>query len=137
MSLWQAALTVSLPDGALAGAGAFADMDMDETTWLNLTLASARHTPQLDNADDVAQRAAENPGTEQAAQITALLVAHPSTAPWKDATVRSHARRLLTDAGNLPTGQRPEAALQELREALITAGDVDAHRLGQDTEMAP
>ena len=45
VSLWQAALAASLPEGALAGAGAFADLDIDATTWLDLSLASARHTP--------------------------------------------------------------------------------------------
>ncbi|WP_433456599.1 hypothetical protein ACQPXS_47315 (plasmid) [Streptomyces sp. CA-142005] len=102
----------------------------------DLTLASARRTPQLTDADDVARRAADHPGTEQAAQIAALLVTHPSPLPWTDTTVRSHARWLLTAAGHLPASQRPEAALSQLREALITAGDVDAYRLGQKNETA-
>ncbi|MFE1907395.1 hypothetical protein ACFW96_27530 [Streptomyces gardneri] len=130
--LWQHALAASLPPGALAGAGAFAALDIDDTTWLTLTLTSARHTPQLTSTKDVAQRAAAHLGKEDAAQIAALLVLNPSPEPWEDAAVRTHARRLLTDAGNLPDGQRPDAALQELREALVTAGDVAAHRLGRN-----
>ncbi len=94
------------------------------------SIASARHTPQLTGADDVAQRAATHPGNADAARIAALLVAHPSPNPWKDAAVRAHARQLLTDAGTLPDGRRPDAALQELRDALVSAGEVDAHRLG-------
>ncbi|MFC8350802.1 hypothetical protein [Streptomyces sp. NPDC057280] len=130
-TLWRTALAAPLPEGALAGAGAFARTDIDDTIWLELTLASARHTPALDDPDHVAERAANHPHNPTAALITALLLTHPSTDPWRDAAVRDHARLLLTRASQLPSAQRPDHALRELRDALITAGDLDAHRLYQ------
>ncbi|WDO11385.1 hypothetical protein ME763_37870 (plasmid) [Streptomyces murinus] len=127
--LWRAALDASLPEGALAGAGAFARTDIDDTAWLELILASARHTPSLDDPDHIAERTSDHPHSATAAQITALLLAHPSPDPWRDSAVRDHARSQLTHAGQLPPAQQPAPALQELRDALITAGDLDAHRL--------
>ncbi|MFH0246340.1 hypothetical protein ACGRHY_28865 [Streptomyces sp. HK10] len=130
VEVWRAAVGAGLPAGALAGAGAFAAADsLDDDTWLGLTLISARHTSALRGADQVARRAAHRPQDPRAAQIAAVLVARPSVDPWRDATVRDQARQLLAAAGRLPSTQRPVEALEELRGALITAGDIDAHRL--------
>ncbi|WP_326585450.1 hypothetical protein OG889_45145 [Streptomyces sp. NBC_00481] len=129
VQLWRAALSAGMPPGAMAGAGTFALTDIDEATWLDLTLASARHTPALRNTDHIAERAAHHPDKPAAAQLATLLVAHPSTDPWRDATVRQHARRLLAAIGQLPPATELERPTQELRDALITAGDIEAHQL--------
>ncbi|MFE2716984.1 hypothetical protein ACFXKI_34780 [Streptomyces mirabilis] len=101
VELWRAALTADLCAGALAGAGTFAlATSIDDTVWLELTLACARHTPALRDTDHIAERSAHHPDNPAAAQLTALLVAHPSTDPWRDATVRQHARTLWPRAAN-------------------------------------
>ncbi|MFI9772842.1 hypothetical protein ACIHJG_39295 [Streptomyces sp. NPDC052415] len=129
VQLWRTSLSTGMPTGALAGAGTFALTDIDEATWLDLTLASIRHTPALRNTDHIAERAAHHPGRREAAHLAALLVAHPSTDPWRDATVREHARSLLAAIGQLPPDPELEGPTRELRDALITAGDIDAHQM--------
>ncbi|MEE1759658.1 hypothetical protein [Streptomyces sp. SP18BB07] len=129
VQLWRAALSAGMPPGAMVGAGTFSLTAIDEATWLDLTLASARHTPALRNTDHIAERAAHHPGKPEAAHLVALLVAHPSTDPWRDATVRQHARSLLTAIAQLPPAPEAERPTQELRDALITAGDIDAHQM--------
>ncbi|MYX99857.1 hypothetical protein GT045_34925 [Streptomyces sp. SID486] len=129
VELWRAALAADLPEGALAGAGTFAQASINDTVWLDLTLASARHTPALRDMDHIAERSAHHPDKPAAAQLTALLVAHPSTDPWRDATVRQHARTLLAAMGQRPPDPQLAQPTKELRNALITAGDIDAHVL--------
>ncbi|MFI9419080.1 hypothetical protein [Streptomyces werraensis] len=129
MELWRAALAADLPEGALAGAGTFAQASINDTVWLDLTLASARHTPALRDTEHIAERSAHHVDKPAAAQLTALLVAHPSTDPWRDATVRQHARTLLAAMGQRPPDPQLAQPTQELRNALITAGDIDAHVL--------
>lgn len=124
--LWRAALAAGLPAGALAGAGAFADAAVDDAVWLELTRASAEHSPPLADADLVAERAAGHPGNEDALLLAAQLVAHPA-GTWPDAAVRRHARLLLDSAATLPQTERT-AGTQELRTALVNAGDIDAAR---------
>ncbi|WP_232792164.1 hypothetical protein [Actinacidiphila yeochonensis] len=124
--LWRAALAAGLPAGALAGAGAFADADLDEAVWLELMRSSAEHSPALTDADLVAERAAAHPGRPDALLLAAVLVSQaPGT--WREAAVRRHARALLDAAAVLPGADRPDA-WRELREALVNAGDVDAAR---------
>jgi hypothetical protein len=129
VQLWRAALTADLPEGALAGAGTFTLTRLDDTLWLDLTLASVRHTPALRDTDHIAGRSAHHPGKPAAAQLTALLVAHPSTDPWRDANVREHARTLLAAIGQRPPDPELAQPAQQLRNALIIAGDIDAHEL--------
>ncbi|MGW3990915.1 hypothetical protein [Streptomyces sp. NPDC004830] len=129
VELWRAALAADLPEGALAGAGTFVLTGIDDTLWLDLTLASARHTAALRDTDHIAERSAHHPDKPAAAQLTALLVAHPSTNPWRDATVRQHARSLLAAIGQRPPTPQLAEPTQQLRNALITAGDIDAHEL--------
>ncbi|MGW2447950.1 hypothetical protein [Streptomyces sp. NPDC001675] len=129
VELWRAALAADLPQGALAGAGTFVLTSIDDTLYLDLTLASARHTPALRDTDHIAERSTHHPDKPAAAQLTALLVAHPSTDPWRDATVRQHARTLLAAIGQRPPNPQLAQPTQQLRDALITAGDIDAHEL--------
>ncbi|WP_225828798.1 hypothetical protein [Streptomyces naphthomycinicus] len=126
LHLWRAALAAGLPAGALAGAGAFADAAFDEPVWLELTRSSAEHSPALNHAELVAERAAAHPGSQDALLLAELLVTHaPGT--WTDTAVRGHARTLLDAATALPAAECP-AAWQQLRRALINAGDVAAAR---------
>ncbi|MFE4801933.1 hypothetical protein ACFRFL_45165 [Streptomyces sp. NPDC056708] len=81
------------------------------------------------DTDHIAERAAHHPDKPAAAQIAALLVARPSTDPWRDANVRQHARSLLAPIGQRPPGPELDHPAQELRAALITAGEIDAHQL--------
>jgi hypothetical protein len=113
----------------VAGAGTFALTRIDDTLWLDLTLASARQTPVLRDTDHIAERSAHHPDKPAAAQLTALLVAHPSTDPWRDVTVRQHARTLLAAIGQRPQNPQLAQPTTELRNGLITAGDIDAHQL--------
>ncbi|MET7489813.1 hypothetical protein [Streptomyces sp. NPDC005538] len=129
VQLWRAALAAVLPEGALAGAGTFALTGIDDVTWLDLTLASARHTPALRDTDHIAERTAHYSNKPEAAQLAALLIARPSADPWRDATVREHARSLLAAIGQHSTNPQLDYATQELRDALIIAGDIDAHQL--------
>ncbi|MEU0678190.1 hypothetical protein ABZ330_36125 [Streptomyces sp. NPDC006172] len=124
---WRAALAAGLPAGALAGAGAFATAAVDDAVWLELTRASAEHSPALADADLVAHRAASHPGREDALLLAALLLTHPA-GTWQDEPVRRHARTLLDAAAARPHTERP-AAFLELRTALVNAGDVDAARI--------
>ncbi|MFE2046381.1 hypothetical protein ACFXAZ_36765 [Streptomyces sp. NPDC059477] len=124
MVLWRAALAARLPAVALAGAGGFAGTAVDEAVWLELTRSSAGHSPALTDADLVAERAAAHPGSEDALLLAAVLVTQaPGT--WREAAVRRHARALLDATAALPAAGRP-AARQELRTALVNAGDVGA-----------
>ncbi|MFJ4680606.1 hypothetical protein [Kitasatospora sp. NPDC088783] len=125
-ALWRAALDADLPEGALAGAGAFADTPVDHGTWLTLTLASARHTPRLDDPDLIAERAAGHPRDCDALRLAAHLVAHPAEA-WQDHHVRDQARRLLAGADTAdPAAGTEVEAVRQLREALVDAGDLAA-----------
>ncbi|MET8582215.1 hypothetical protein ABZX39_15190 [Streptomyces collinus] len=90
--LWRAALAAGLPPGALAGAGAFADVGLDEDLWLSLMRASAEHTPTLTDADLVAERAAHHPDSEDALHLTAQMLTHPA-GTGQNAAVRCHAAR--------------------------------------------
>ncbi|MFE0356447.1 hypothetical protein ACFW2K_38805 [Streptomyces nigra] len=123
--LWRAALAApGLPAGALAGTGAFADAAIEETAWLELTRASAEHSPALPDADLVVERAAAHPDRADALLLAAALVTQaPGT--WRETAVRRHARALLDAATALPRSEHP-VELQELRTALVNAGDVDA-----------
>nr|AHE39225.1 hypothetical protein pFRL3_448 [Streptomyces sp. FR1] len=125
VGLWRAALAApGLPAGALAGTGAFADAAIEETAWLELTRASAEHSPALTDADLVVERAAAHPDRADALLLAAALVTQaPGT--WREAAVRRHARALLDAATALPQGERP-CGVQELTTALVNAGDVDA-----------
>lgn len=124
--LWRAALAAGLPAGALAGAGAFAGAAVDEVVWLELMRSSAEHSPALADADLVAERAAAHPDRAEALLLAAVLVSRaPGT--WREAAVRRHARALLDAAAARPADERPQA-WQELRAALVNAGDVDAAR---------
>ncbi|MER6787923.1 hypothetical protein ABT330_25420 [Streptomyces sp. NPDC000658] len=127
VQVWRAALAAGLPAGALAGAGAFATAAVDDAVWLELTRASAEHSPALADAHLVAHRAAGHPGQEDALLLAALLLTHPA-GTWRDEPVRRHARTLLDAAAARPHTERP-AALLELRTALVNAGDVDAARI--------
>ncbi|MFJ8902960.1 hypothetical protein [Streptomyces sp. NPDC102370] len=124
--LWRAALAAGLPQGALAGAGAFADAAIQERVWLELMRASAAHSPALTDADLVAERAAAHPDRADALLLAAQLVTHaPGT--WQEVAIRRHARALL-DAANTPPHAEHPAAREELKTALVNAGDVDAAR---------
>ncbi|MDQ1005830.1 hypothetical protein QFZ82_000315 [Streptomyces sp. V4I23] len=124
VDLWRAALAADLPQGALVGAGAFADAAVEEMVWLELMRASAEHSPTLTDADLVAERAVAHPGRADALLLAAVLVTQaPGT--WRETAVRRHARALLDAATALPQDERP-CGVQELRTALINAGDVDA-----------
>ncbi|MGC5400718.1 hypothetical protein ACPXCP_33855 [Streptomyces sp. DT20] len=126
VALWRAALAADLPAGALAGAGAFADAAVDEPVWLELTRSSAEHSPALNHADLVAERAAAHPGSQDALLLAELLVTHaPGT--WPDTAVRGHARTLLDATAALPAAERPPA-WQGLRRTLVNTGDVAAAR---------
>lgn len=125
-TLWRAALDADLPPGALAGAGAFVWTAMADPVWLNLTRRSAEHTATLVDADFVAERAASHPNNAEALLLVARLVACPAPA-WHDRQVRQHARTLLQAATAQPAGERPDG-IEELRRALINAGEVDAIR---------
>ncbi|MFJ3279011.1 hypothetical protein [Streptomyces halstedii] len=106
VDLWRAALAASLPQGALAGAGAFADAAVEETVWLELMRASAEHSPVLTDADLVADRAAAHPDRADALLLAALLVAQaPGT--WRETAVRRNARALLDAATALSPGELP------------------------------
>ncbi|MEU2982627.1 hypothetical protein ABZ678_38590 [Streptomyces hirsutus] len=127
VDLWRAALAARLPAGTLAGAGAFADAAMEETLWLELMRASAEHFPALTDADLVADRAAALPDHADALLLAALLVAQaPGT--WRETVIRRNARTLLDAAIALPPSERP-CGVQELRTALVNAGDVGAAAL--------
>ncbi|WP_329020286.1 hypothetical protein [Streptomyces sp. NBC_01601] len=121
---WTAALDASLPPGALAGAGAFADVALPDEVWLPLARASAEHTPAQEDADRVAERAAAHPASADAIVLAAHLLTRPAPAAWYDFEVRRHARALLQAAAR--TGHEHPDAVEELRRALVNAGEVDA-----------
>lgn len=124
VDLWRAALAAGLPQGALAGAGAFANTALSDNVWLSLARASAEHTLALTNTERVAERAARHPGSDDALLLASQLVTHaPGTR--QETAVQRHTRALLDAAAALPADERP-AALEELRTALVNAGDVDA-----------
>ncbi|MFJ3182343.1 hypothetical protein ACIPJN_28680 [Streptomyces sp. NPDC086796] len=124
---WAAALGAGLPPGALAGAGAFADVALTDAVWLPLARASAEHTPAQEAAGDVAERAAAHPRESDALLLAARLLTRPAPDPWYDAEVRTHARALLLAAAALPAPDRP-AGTEQLRLALVEAGEVDLAR---------
>ncbi|MEV1040534.1 hypothetical protein AB0J01_28370 [Streptomyces sp. NPDC050204] len=124
-TVWRAALTAGLPPGALAGAGYFADLALDDAVWLPLARASAEHTPPLTPAV-AARRAAAHPGDRDALLLTTLLVARPADL-WGAREVLPHARALLHAAQAL-AGHPHTDAVMRLREALINAGEIDAAR---------
>ncbi|MFE3632333.1 hypothetical protein [Streptomyces goshikiensis] len=126
---WTAALDVGLPPGALAGAGNFADLAVPDEVWLPLARASAAHTPAQSEAGDVAERAAGHPRSADALLLAAHLLTRTAPDPWYDAEVRRHTRNLLEAAEALPAAERPAQA-DQLRLALIEAGEVDLARLG-------
>lgn len=126
LDLWRAALAAGLPAGALAGAGAFAHTAFDESVWLELTRSSAEHSPTLRHPELVAERAAAHPGSHDALLLTELLVTHAPGTRMSTA-VRGHARTLLDATAALPAAERP-APWQELRKALVNAGDLAAAR---------
>ncbi|MGW3932323.1 hypothetical protein ACWECC_30110 [Streptomyces microflavus] len=124
--LWRAALAADLPAGALAGSGLFARTDLADDVWLPLARASAEHTPALVDASAVAERAAAHPDAPDALHLTAQLVSHPQH-PWEDEYVLAHAHALL-DAAVPGTAGEHRAAVEELRRALVEAGELDAAR---------
>jgi hypothetical protein len=127
--LWRAALAAATPPGALAGVGAFATVALPDDTWLALTLDTTGHTAALDNPDHIAQRCARHPASPAALRLMAHLVAQRA-APWPDHTVRAQARQLLEQADSQPqpAGEEHAQALEELRAALVNAGDIAAAR---------
>ncbi|MFJ2915251.1 hypothetical protein ACIO8F_39010 [Streptomyces sp. NPDC087228] len=125
-TLWRAALAADLPPGALAGAGLFARTDIADDVWLPLARASAEHTPALVDASGVAERAAAHPGAPDALHLVAQLVGHPQQ-PWHDEGVLHHAHALLRTAQPGTAGEHRDA-VEELRRALVEAGEVDAAR---------
>ncbi|MFE4336573.1 hypothetical protein ACFRQM_46725 [Streptomyces sp. NPDC056831] len=124
-TVWRAALTADLPPGALAGAGYFADLALDDQVWLPLGRASAEHTSPHTPAV-AAWRAAEHPGDRDALLLTTRLVARPSNL-WGARDVLRPARALL-QAAEAVAGHPHADAVTQLREALINAGEVDAAR---------
>lgn len=114
-----------LPPGALAGAGYFAHLPLDDEVWLPLARASAEHTPP-DSPDTAAERAATHPDSQDARVLTALLVAWP-TDTWAAHTVLPHAHALFRDAVRAD-GHAYSDAVARLREALINAGELDLAR---------
>lgn len=129
-TLWRAALAADLPPGALAGAGYFAHLPLDDDVWLPLARASAEHTPP-DSPDTAAERAATHPDSQDALVLTALLVARP-TDPWAAHTVLPHAHTLFRDAVRADSHAHPDAVVR-LREALINAGELDLARPPTET----
>ncbi|MFJ8677306.1 hypothetical protein [Streptomyces sp. NPDC093589] len=95
--------------------------------WLPLARASAEHTPALADIEAVAERAAAHPGSPHALRLTAQLVAHP-TQVWSDEAVNRHARTLL-QAAAARSDDETQDAVEELRQALVNAGQVDAARV--------
>jgi hypothetical protein len=120
---WTAALEARLPPGTLAAAGYFVLSALTHEAWLPLARRSAEHTPVQDHADKIAERAASHPRSPDALLLAAHLLTRPSI-PLYDADVRRHARALLQAAEVLPQTERP-AETQQLRRALIEAGEVD------------
>ncbi|MEV6426006.1 hypothetical protein [Streptomyces sp. NPDC051662] len=126
VALWRAALAAGLPPGALAGAGRFARSDLADDVWLPLARASAEHTPTPVDASGVAERAAAHPGIPDALHLVAQLVGHPQH-PWEDEDVLQCAHALLHAAAPGAAGGHRDA-VEELRRALVEAGEVDAAR---------
>ncbi|MFJ6492016.1 hypothetical protein [Streptomyces californicus] len=124
-TLWRAALAADLPPGALAGAGYFAHLPLDDDVWLPLARASAEHTPP-NSPDTAAERAATHPDSQDALVLTALLVARPADT-WAAHTVLPHAHALFRDAVRADGHAHPDAVAR-LREALINAGELDLAR---------
>ncbi|MFE6274090.1 hypothetical protein ACFVQ9_35475 [Streptomyces goshikiensis] len=124
-TVWRAALTAGLPAGALAGAGYFADLALDDRTWLPLARAAADHTPPHDPAT-AARRASAHPADPDALQLTTRLVARPAGL-WNTRDVLRPARALLQAAEAVP-GHPHAGAVAQLREALVNAGEVDVAR---------
>ncbi|MFE7485166.1 hypothetical protein [Streptomyces sp. NPDC057552] len=129
---WTAALDAGLPPGALATAGDFADTALDDTVWLTPARRSAAHTPAQTCASDIAARAAAHPREDDALLLAAHLLTRPAPAPWHDVEVRAHARDLLLAAEALPFPDRP-AGTEQLRRALVEAGEVDLARTTSTT----
>ncbi|MFE7451476.1 hypothetical protein [Streptomyces griseus] len=129
-TLWRAALAADLPPGALAGAGYFAHLPLDDDLWLPLARASAEHTPP-DSPDTAAERAATHPHSQDALVLTALLVARP-TDTWAAHTALPHAHTLFRDAVRADSHAHPDAVVR-LREALINAGELDLARPPKET----
>lgn len=125
-ALWRAALAADLPPGALAGAGLFARTDLADDVWLPLARASAEHTPALVDASGVAERAAAYPEAPDALHLAAQLISNPQH-PWEDEAVLAHAHTLLRAAAPGTTGEHRDA-VEELRRALVEAGEIDAAR---------
>lgn len=92
--------------------------------WLELARRRAEHIPALDDAGLVAERAAGHPAGPDALLLAAQLAARPAAA-WYGEGVRRPARTLPEAAAALPGAERP-SAVEELRQALVNAGDVDA-----------
>ncbi|MFC9931912.1 hypothetical protein [Streptomyces sp. NPDC127190] len=90
---------------------------IDDTLWLDLTLASTRQIPALRDTDHIAERSAHHPDKPAAAQLTALLVTHPRTDPWRDATVRQYARTLLAAIGQRPPNPQLAQPTRQLHRA--------------------
>ncbi|MER0476761.1 hypothetical protein ABR737_00010 [Streptomyces sp. Edi2] len=124
-TVWRAALTADLPPGALAGAGYFADLALDDLTWLPLARAAAEHAAPHDPAT-AAWRACAHPTDRDALLLTAALVAQPAGL-WEARDVLRPARALLQAAQAVPDHPHTDAVTR-LREALIDAGEVDAAR---------
>ncbi|TLQ39191.1 hypothetical protein FEF34_37965 [Streptomyces marianii] len=122
-AVWRAALTAHLPPGALAGAGYFAHLPLDDAVWLPLARASAEHTPPHTPAT-AAERAAAHPGDRDALLLTARLLDRPADV-WGTQAVLPYARALLQTAQAMTAHPCPDTVAQ-LREALINAGEVDA-----------
>ncbi|MFC8863261.1 hypothetical protein BCL80_11547 [Streptomyces avidinii] len=129
---WTAALDADLPPGALAAAGDFADTALDDTVWLPLARRSAAHTPAQTRAGDIAERAAAHPRDNDALLLAAHLLTRSALAPWHDIEVRAHARTLLLAADAQPAPEHP-AATEQLRRALVEAGEVDLARTTSTT----
>ncbi|WP_174867977.1 hypothetical protein [Streptomyces lasalocidi] len=131
-AVWRAALTAGLPTGALAGAGWFAHLDLDDAAWLPLARASAEHTPPH-TPGTVAERAAAHPVSRDALLLTARLVARPANI-WDPPTVPPHACSLFRGAAAALTDPADTDAVTQLRDALINAGEAEIARIPAATD---
>ncbi|MFD7859038.1 hypothetical protein ACFV6B_32855 [Streptomyces microflavus] len=128
---WTAALDADLPPGALAGAGGFATALTDKE-WLPLARRSAAHTPAQEDAGQIAERAAAHPKNPDALHLATHLLTGPAPERGHDPDVRRHARTLLQAAQALTAPEHPEAT-EQLRRALVEAGEVDLARTPTET----
>ncbi|WP_436763129.1 hypothetical protein [Streptosporangium sp. V21-05] len=119
-TVWASALDAALPPIALTGAGHFADAHtIDEHRWLDLTARTIQQQPALDNAPNIAARAAATPSSPEALSIVTAILGVSADA-FTTLEVRRHALKLLR------TSTSDSLKHDLLRTALINAGEVEA-----------